>query len=202
VPWTTFAEDLEGEALGSIRLAIAAGELADAEARLKRELGRQPARVDRRVKLLVLSAQLQRARGNRAATQRALRQALQLAAPGGFVRCFIEERERLVELEEELVHTTGDARAFVARIVGSAALPAVPDEATLTPPEQLTDREREILSLLAAGVSNRDIGGTIFISENTVKYHLKNIYSKLAVAGRVQAIEAARRLGFLSTKPA
>ncbi|HEX4457702.1 MAG TPA: response regulator transcription factor, partial [Polyangia bacterium] len=94
--------------------------------------------------------------------------------------------------------------AFVGRILGAAATPAnAPPAATSGAPapvahEPLTEREREVLSLLAEGVSNRDIGGAIFISENTVKYHLKNIYSKLAVTGRVQAIEAARRMGVIA----
>ncbi|HEX4460217.1 MAG TPA: AAA family ATPase, partial [Polyangia bacterium] len=93
--WTLFADDLEGEAFGRVRLAIRGGELLDAEARLKRELARQPARVARRIKLSLLSAQLQRAKGSRTGTQRALRQALQLAAPGGFVRGFLDEGESL-----------------------------------------------------------------------------------------------------------
>jgi LuxR family maltose regulon positive regulatory protein len=206
-PWTPFSDDLEGEAFGRIRLCIRGGELLDAEARLKRELGRQPARVVRRIKLLLISAQLQRAKGSRTGTQRALRQALQLAAPGGFVRCFLDEGEALAALADELQPADGvghvaASRAFVARIVGAAAAPAHSPVAAVAEAaaanEPLTDREREVLSLLAEGVSNRDIGGAIFISENTVKYHLKNIYSKLAVSGRVQAIEAARRMGVIA----
>ena len=55
----------------------------------------------------------------------------------------------------------------------------------------------EILVFLANGVSNKEMAGRIFVSENTVKFHLKNIHSKLAVANRLQAISAARQLGII-----
>ena len=65
------------------------------------------------------------------------------------------------------------------------------------PIEELTDREREILVFLANGVSNRQMADRIFVSENTVKFHLKNIYSKLAVSNRLQAVTTARHLGIV-----
>lgn len=59
----------------------------------------------------------------------------------------------------------------------------------------LTAREREVLSLLAAGGTNRDIAGSLFISEKTVKTHLHHIFRKLNVTGRLQAVVHAVRLG-------
>jgi LuxR family maltose regulon positive regulatory protein len=50
---------------------------------------------------------------------------------------------------------------------------------------------------LANGVSNKEMAERIFVSENTVKFHLKNIYSKLAVSNRLQAICTARQLGLI-----
>ena len=64
-------------------------------------------------------------------------------------------------------------------------------------PEPLTEREIQTLVQLTNGASNRQMAGKIFVSENTVKYHLKNIYTKLKVSGRVQAINAARDLGLV-----
>ncbi|WP_029921912.1 helix-turn-helix domain-containing protein [Nevskia soli] len=55
----------------------------------------------------------------------------------------------------------------------------------------LTEREEEILAFLMRGKSNREIATCIFRSEDTVKYHLKNIYQKLGVSGRLQAILVA-----------
>ncbi len=62
--------------------------------------------------------------------------------------------------------------------------------------EPLSDREREILTLIAKGASNREIAETLFITEGTVKNHVTNILSKLDVRDRTQAALKARALGF------
>jgi len=67
--------------------------------------------------------------------------------------------------------------------------------------EPLTDRELRFLDCLAHGVSNKEIARSLSVSENTVKFHLKNVYSKFAVRTRLQAITAAYELGVL-TPPA
>lgn len=61
----------------------------------------------------------------------------------------------------------------------------------------LTSRETEILQLIAEGRSNRDIAGTLFISENTVKTHISNVYQKLEVGDRTEAVTTALRLGLI-----
>lgn len=60
---------------------------------------------------------------------------------------------------------------------------------------ELTDREREVLGLLAQGLSNQEIADRLFISVKTVRNHVSNIYSKLQVADRVQAIIRAKDAG-------
>jgi DNA-binding CsgD family transcriptional regulator len=55
-------------------------------------------------------------------------------------------------------------------------------------PEPLTERELEVLNLLAEGLSNRDIAGRLFLSVDTIKVHTRNIYSKLGVNSRTQAV--------------
>ena len=60
--------------------------------------------------------------------------------------------------------------------------------------EALSEREKEMLHFLLDGTTNREIAGRLFVSENTVKFHLKNIYSKLGVGNRLQAINTARAL--------
>ena len=62
----------------------------------------------------------------------------------------------------------------------------------------LTKRETELVGLLAQGLSNRQIAEQLFISENTVKKHLNNVYSKLEVTRRTQAVSKAVQLGILS----
>ncbi len=88
--------------------------------------------------------------------------------------------------------TAGLAR----KLLGEFAHPSTArDEDTL---ELLTDREREVLELLVQGVtSNRDLAERLFVSENTVKYHLRNILDKLHVQNRAQVIAYAMRHGMV-----
>jgi two-component system, NarL family, response regulator DegU len=67
-----------------------------------------------------------------------------------------------------------------------------------TPAEdELTEREREVLNLLAAGASNREIGARLYLAEGTVKNHVSNILSKLHAANRTHAVSLAREQGLL-----
>ena len=65
--------------------------------------------------------------------------------------------------------------------------------------EPLTAREVEVLDLLAAGMSNEEIAASLFVSLNTVKTHLKNVYGKLGVASRTQAAVRSLELGIIGT---
>lgn len=67
--------------------------------------------------------------------------------------------------------------------------------------ERLTDRERDVLVLLAEGLSNADIGVRLHLSTGTVKDHVSAILTKLRVAGRVQAALLAQRAGLLDSDP-
>ena len=81
--------------------------------------------------------------------------------------------------------------AEYTRLAGSAP----PASGSL--PEPLTEREREILRLLAGGASNKEIAAQLFLAEGTVKNHVTNILGKLGVSGRLQAANKARELGLL-----
>jgi ATP/maltotriose-dependent transcriptional regulator MalT len=61
----------------------------------------------------------------------------------------------------------------------------------------LTPREHEILGLIAAGLSNREIGEKLFVSENTVKTHSARVFGKLGASRRTQAVQEGRRLGLI-----
>ncbi len=76
------------------------------------------------------------------------------------------------------------------------APPPGPNEAALRA-LRLTEREREVLGLLAAGHSNKEIARTLDVSPNTVKTHVANLYAKLDVARRTQAVEKARLLALI-----
>jgi DNA-binding CsgD family transcriptional regulator len=62
----------------------------------------------------------------------------------------------------------------------------------------ITPRELEVLTLIAEGLSNREIGERLFVSENTVKTHSSRLFEKLEVSRRVQAVQRARELGLIA----
>lgn len=67
-------------------------------------------------------------------------------------------------------------------------------------PIRLTQRETEILSVVAQGYSSREVGDRLFLSPGTVSFHLSNIYVKLGVTNRVQAFRAASRMGLIPSE--
>jgi two-component system nitrate/nitrite response regulator NarL len=85
-------------------------------------------------------------------------------------------------------------RQTTASLLRGVASPATPPT---SPIESLTPRELELLQLVARGLSNKAIGQALSVSENTVKYHLKNISQKLAAENRTEAVTAAIRSGLL-----
>jgi DNA-binding NarL/FixJ family response regulator len=88
-----------------------------------------------------------------------------------------------------VAHLAQPDAAAAQRSSASGAAPALPMG------EELTDREREILGYIARGASNREIGEALFITEGTVKNHVSNILSKLALRDRTQAALWAREHG-------
>jgi len=67
-----------------------------------------------------------------------------------------------------------------------------------TEPVRLTKRELEILSLIVEGHSSKKVADLLFVSKRTVDFHLDNIYEKLHVTNRMQALQRASKLGLLS----
>lgn len=61
----------------------------------------------------------------------------------------------------------------------------------------ITPREHEILGLIAEGLSNREIGERLFVSENTVKTHSSRVFQKLGVSRRTQAVQQGKELGLI-----
>jgi DNA-binding NarL/FixJ family response regulator len=126
------------------------------------------------------------ARARSAAGAEALRRAEVAATAMNAVPLLAEIRELAADARIEL---HGPARAPVAvPAPRGAGAPGDRD-----PLEPLTTREREVLEVLAAGLTNREIAGRLFISEKTVGVHVGRIYHKLGVRGRVQATSLFRR---------
>jgi LuxR family maltose regulon positive regulatory protein len=135
----------------------------------------------------------------------ALKRALSTAEPEGFVRIFVDAGPLLVEVLETIIDgkekdrsqtQTEFSRGYVKKLLLAfkAKARTEPDKILVEP---LSEREVEVLQLLAARMSNQEIAEQLFISLNTVKTHIKNIISKLGVHNRKQAVSQARELGLL-----
>jgi LuxR family maltose regulon positive regulatory protein len=209
----------EVPALTRVKVLLAEGS-ASSLAAAERDLDELERRVDawhltrRTIEVLALRALLHRARGRTEEALATLSRSLGLAERGGFVRTIVdlgpEMRHLLRELAEWEDVTSHldrvlaafpdhlrDPEAAATRPVGrrraAAPTPAtVPIEAL---PERLTDRELEVLAGLERRLSNKEIAEELAISPQTVKRHASNIYGKLGVNSRRQAIRHAAAIG-------
>jgi LuxR family maltose regulon positive regulatory protein len=156
------------------------------------------------IEALILKAMALQAQGDTDRALSTLERALALAEPEGFVLLFVDEGAPMGRLLYEAV-ARGIAPDYAGRLLAafSAAKPppvGLPEsqdiEAELVEP--LSERELEVLGLIAEGLSNREIAQRLFISPRTVKRHTSSIYGKLCVHSRMQAVAKARTLGILS----
>jgi LuxR family maltose regulon positive regulatory protein len=159
----------------------------------------------RMIEILILQALVLQAGGEMDTAVTTLEQALTLAKPGGFIRTFVNEGPSMAQLLYQAL-SKGIAPDYVRQLL--AAFPASEPDPT-TPPrpdnsefawiEPLSDREIEVIQLIAAGLSNKEISSRLYLSPNTIKTHTRNIYSKLGVISRIQAVARARDLEILSS---
>jgi len=120
--------------------------------------------------------------------------ALNAAADHGYARVFLDQGEAGGALLRRCLTASGDLGAAGADLARRLLGEAGNEEPGKKPATLLTAREHEVLGLIGAGLSSKEIAGELALSENTIKYHRKNIYRKLGVATRSRAIAAARQL--------
>ena len=152
------------------------------------------------IEALILLALAHEGQGQAAAAAAALRRALPPAAAEGFRRLFLDEGPAVAAL---LPRARAAAPAFVDDLLDALAACHPPNACrTLTarrekpsrhglPLDPLSEREQEVLALLVAGLSNDEIAARLFITTGTAKWHVHNIYQKLDVGSRAQAIARA-----------
>ena len=145
------------------------------------------------IEILILQALARQALGNTKQALTLLRRALDLAEPEGYVRLFVDEGACMAALLKHF-NTSQYAQQLLEAIDVNTAAPAA-DETVTKLVEPLSHKEHKTLQLLISGLSNKEIAEQLYVSPNTVKTHLRNIYDKLRVNNRAQAIARARELG-------
>ncbi len=119
---------------------------------------------------------------------------LALAGPEGYMRTFLDEGMPMEELLQACgMRAGGSSKAYILRLLHAFKTQASPASCEGLA-ESLTPRESEMLHLLAAGLSNREIAERLVLSEGTVKTHAHNLYGKLGAQSRTQALARAKEL--------
>lgn len=215
--WVRISEDADDTVTGRIRLNIHAGKPRDALHMIHVCLRQATlrSRVHRQIKLHALAALAYKALGNDNLTHRSIERALHLAAPGGYMRAVLDEGEGISQLLLEHLKLRANANdsgtsnrtyLFLARLIGSSnpdvQLPPAghgerAGNVSASAIEPFTEREKKILSMIVNYMSNEQIGTAMFVGRDTVKYHVKNIYGKLGVRSRLEAIRLVREKGML-----
>jgi LuxR family maltose regulon positive regulatory protein len=211
------AHDIDYYALGALRWEIAAGDASRALALAKAETDDavQTARPRRAIKLALLRALALQQNGETAAAQASLATLLKTTVEQGFVRIIVDEgagAARLVQQHLAQLREAGTSRRdpiydeYLQRLLegfGQSVITHAMDDDNAPQPasgglaEPLTAKEIRIMVLLADGYSNSALAEKLFVSDSTVRTHLRNINGKLNARSRTEAVAIARRLGVI-----
>jgi len=194
----------EHEYLSLARILLAGGRPAEATGLLARmrQLADNSGRQGSVIKTLALLALAHQSQNDAQQAMVTLEQALSLAEPEGYVRTFVDEGQPLAALLPGVSSESSRvSQAYVERLQAAFGLepadkaPRTKEATSLVEP--LSDREREVLRLVAQGLTNQEIADRLVIAVSTVKSHTNHIYGKLGVKNRTQAINRAQTLDLL-----
>ncbi len=152
------------------------------------------------IAILITQALAYQASGDNASAVISLIRALRLAEPEGYLRIFVREGEALTNLLQNIESKYGQ-RILAAFSAGQVSSYSGQDQANVHERgglvDPLSERELEVLHLIAEGLKNQAIADKLFISLHTVKIHARRIYAKLGVSSRTQAVAKAKEIGIL-----
>ncbi len=179
-----------------IRLLIAQNHLSEAQELLQtmEKVAREGGRHRKLITIYLLQSLHQLASGNTKEAMEKVNLAVSLAGPEDYRRAFLDEGPEITPL---LRQARAVAAVFVDQLLdafGARPAPGAKAGALIDP---LSQREQEVLDHVAMGLSNREIADRLVVTVGTVKKHLNNIFSKLGVKSRTQAVSRGRELGLL-----
>jgi LuxR family maltose regulon positive regulatory protein len=150
------------------------------------------------IEALALKALVYQVQGELEPALAALERALSLAKPEGFIRVFVDEGDPMARLLRQAA-LKGISPDYVAQLL--AAFPDTEEKTVLqsTANELLNERELEVMRLVAAGLTNKEIANRLGVSLSTVKWYLYNLYDRLNVRNRTEAVARMKELGLLSS---
>jgi LuxR family maltose regulon positive regulatory protein len=185
-----------------VRILIAQGKVEEVQSLLDYclYLSEDTKQMRRVMECLILQALLNYHQGRMDSALQVLEQALELAEQHGYFRVFLEEGDAIAHLLYE-GSQRGVMNALAGRLLAAFNDPRDRSELTQVPEgeiiEPLSERELDVLKWIAAGLSNQEVAEKLVITLSTVKWHSGNIYGKLGVKNRTQAVAKARQLGIL-----
>jgi LuxR family maltose regulon positive regulatory protein len=190
-----------------VRILIAQGRYQEAQSVLDLclSMAQETNQLRRILECQILQAVLHQGMGKMDSAVQIIREALDLANEHGYFRIFLDEGEELVQLLYE-ASRRGIEPDFAGKLLAAYThTEALPKGRPLTADaleivEPLSERELEVLGLIAQGMSNQEIARKLVLSLSTVKWHSGNIYGKLGAKNRTQAVAKARQLGILDVE--
>lgn len=160
---------------------------------------------DELLKVMVLQSLALHAQGEKTQAIQCLHEALALAERGGIIRSFVDEGMPMVALLTE-ASRTGIKKEYIAKLLAACAaegqrqaneIPPLPTGSVKPYLDPLSEREKDVLLLIAEGLSNQEISERLFLALSTVKGHNQKIFDKLQVQNRTEAVARAREFGLL-----
>jgi ATP/maltotriose-dependent transcriptional regulator MalT len=150
--------------------------------------------------LLMLRSLVLARTGDAEGAHDAVMESLRIAASNGYVRLYLDEGAELEGLLRRVVdkpQSPTPAVSYARTLLLAAGTASACQDAVTLGQERPTERELQILRLLADGLSNGEVAGRLVLTEGTVKWHLHNLYAKLGVRNRTGALREARARGWL-----